>query len=259
MIALIDADSIIYILAWHHKDTESIAQSLVLEDCDKMVEGILSACSAKQYIGSFSSPQNFRHRLYKYASYKGTRKEKDEWVKRWEAPIKKHLCDKWGFFIPFDLEADDVISGAWHMLGGVDCVVCSPDKDLMQIPGPHYDYKKTEVINITHEEAGLYLAKQMLMGDSSDNVKGLPGIGEVKAKALLKEPSIISKIRELYHVQFGEHYGPIIHLETVIALQLLCPTHPLWQDYKTFIEGLVSMHLRTTAITEEESIFNEES
>jgi len=258
MTALIDADSIVYIVAWHHKElADEFSEQLVRNSCDQIVQNILSACNATRYLGSFSSSPNFRHEHYKFAPYKGTRKEKAEWVIRWEGVIKRHLCTKWKFFIPIGIEADDVLSGAWHLINGEsECVVCSPDKDLIQIPGYYYDYHKAEGMRlISEQEASGHLCKQMLTGDVTDNIKGIPGIGDVKADSMLsgKEDGI-QCVKTAYYKHFGEYYGDIIYRETVIALQLLCPTHPLWEEYKQFIEGIVKIHVHPVVIEVEQSI-----
>jgi len=265
MIALIDADSIVYMIAWHNKDVTDIAGvSQVKTACDEMITSILSASRATKYLGSFSSPVNFRHRLYKFAPYKGTRKEKDSWMVRWEPIIKAHLCEKWGFFIPLDIEADDVMSGVWHLLQPNDqIVICSPDKDLTQIPGLHYDYKKLgEIRSMSDFQSGHMLCTQMLTGDTTDNIKGIPGLGDVKVKALLSSASttdeLMHRVKEQYYKHFGEYYGNIIYLENVIALQLLGPTHPLWNEYEGFIKGLVAMHMRDVPLSEGNSVFSSE-
>jgi 5'-3' exonuclease len=52
-----------------------------------------------------------------------------------------------------------------------------------------YGYLQDEIIYITKEQADIYFYSQMLIGDGSDNIKGIEGIGVVKAKKVLESSS----------------------------------------------------------------------
>ena len=231
-LALIDADSIVYIVAWHHKDSDEF---FVAQAVDSIVNEILKKTEATHYLGSFTADTYFRYEVYKYADYKGHRGEKPEWVGKWEVFIKNHLMTHWGFVMPVNCEADDVLSGYPHVMKEeMEVVYCSPDKDLRQLPGIHFDYKKMDsVLEVVTKESAMYnLCMQLLMGDSTDNIKGIPGMGEVKAKKLLSEcidhMDMYSKVIEQYLKSFGDYYGPIIFEETSQTVTLLNPNHPQW-------------------------------
>jgi 5'-3' exonuclease len=81
-------------------------------------------------------------------------------------------------------------------------VICSIDKDLLQIPGRHYNFVKKEhkVVDLDQGLKHLYL--QSLIGDRSDNIIGVAGIGPVKAEQALAEllpEEWYDKCRELYN------------------------------------------------------------
>jgi len=243
MTALIDADSMIYIIAWNHKDSSSKVD--VENTCDDFVRCILGLTQSDTYIGVFSPKECFRHRDYKYNNYKGQRPDKPEWYTKWEQVIKDYLCNRWGFFVAQDLEADDIVSALAD--GGCfsDCVICSPDKDLRQVPGLHFDYKKQDlgIVSVSYDEACDNLWLQMLTGDDSDNVNGVPGLGPVKAKALLNSIELPglqtpSTVKAAYVKYFGTHYGPIIFYETMRTLQLMSPNHEYWNLYAEYIHSL---------------------
>lgn len=84
------------------------------------------------------------------------------------------------------LEADDLIGilGTHPKLEG-RCIIVSVDKDLKQIPGEHYNPVKDIFSEVSPEDAQYLLHLQWLMGDSTDNIPGLPGIGPKKAEKLL--------------------------------------------------------------------------
>lgn len=236
-IALIDGDAIIYILAWQFKDQEAHGDSYdqMLGAVDQIVIGILQACSTGSYIGALGHPEQpcFRYSLAKYKPYKGTRKEKDDYVKMWEPIVRQRLLDEWKFISIAGLEADDIVAIAADecINSKEEYVICSPDKDLWQIPGYHYDYRKLDFADINLEQAEYFFAYQLLVGDTTDNIAGLPGVGDKKAKEKLAEVDLSSEfyeqhVRNMYTKYFGDHYGNVIFEENKIVLGLVTRNHP---------------------------------
>lgn len=245
MTVLIDADSLVYVIGWNYR--EGGTDDEVKRSCDAMLRDIVTLSQADDYIGVFSDNKCFRHNLYKYAPYKGNRGEKPDWVQRWEPVIKQYFKGKHGFIMIESLEADDVVAGVGAIMrsGLHDCIICSPDKDLKTVPGLLYAPKKQaeggetlegQILRITPEEADFNFWLQMLTGDSSDNVAGVPGLGEVKGKKLLNDcldPMMYaSTVQGAYVKYFGAYYGRIIFEETLHTLQLMQPTHKLWEEYR---------------------------
>ncbi len=251
MTGLIDADGLVYVIAWNHREHDDVVE--VKNTCDDFIRTILATVQATSYIGSFSSKENFRHRGYLYAPYKGLRPEKPEWFTRWEPVIKDHYCDRWGFLVPEDLEADDIIAAAAEVFRSESrpCVVCSPDKDLRQISGYHFDYKKQEfgIVRVEADEAVLNMARQLLTGDTSDNIKGVTGMGPVKADKFLKtienpEIMLYHAIKGQYRKAFGEKYGEEIYQQTFNSIQLMCSAHVYWPQYQEKIHQAIQNHLK---------------
>ncbi len=80
------------------------------------------------------------------------------------------------------LEADDILG----LLAAPDRVMVTIDKDLRTVPGWHYNPDKEDFpVKVTACEAKRFLAKQWLMGDSTDNIRGCPAIGPKKADTFL--------------------------------------------------------------------------
>ena len=108
---------------------------------------------------------SFRKQLSK--TYKSNRKKnKYVWMLREHYRHNDARCSD-------RLEADDLIAIKAKELGDGNFIIVSPDKDLKQIGG--------------------YFWSQMLIGDSSDNIKGVKGIGVKKADKILestKSPKI---------------------------------------------------------------------
>jgi len=80
-------------------------------------------------------------------------------------------------------------------------------KDMVELYTFYWDYKGIEVVD--NKTANEMLTYQLLIGDSGDNIKGVPRIGKVKADKLLKGKSIIGQLRaivEEYKNHFGNNY-----------------------------------------------------
>jgi 5'-3' exonuclease len=78
-----------------------------------------------------------------------------------------------------------------------DTIICSIDKDLLQIPGRHFNFVKGTSQEVSELEGLRHFYKQLLIGDTSDNVFCVRGIGPVKAGKLLdhiNDPSLMYEI-----------------------------------------------------------------
>lgn len=239
--ALIDGDSIAYILAWVNRELEAdiVEGNQIVEGAvDQLLIGIFQATDATHYMGAIGHADSkcFRYSIAKHKPYKGTRKtEQEDWVKRWKPVIMKHLRETWHFTSHPDLEADDLVClAAETFKGGVDVpcpfVVCSPDKDLRQIPGVHYDYKKMDFADVSSVQADRNFWTQMLTGDDSDNIAGVPGLGPKKAdeklnKADQEQVFYEQVVRAEYFRYFDDYYGQVIYDATFNILSLVTTRH----------------------------------
>jgi 5'-3' exonuclease len=236
MVSLIDADSIVYIIAWNHKEGSSDTE--VCASVDSVVTMILHTTLATEYIGVLSGDHNFRHDVYKYDVYKGQRPPKPEWHQQFEKVIKDRLISRWKFYVADQIEADDAICAHAEECEkrGHSYTICSPDKDLRQIHGKHFDYKKNELIDVTPDKAFYNLCIQLLSGDRTDNITGIPGLGEVKSKLILDKAetsfSYLTDVKAQYIKAFGPYYGPEIYDQTLKCVRLLNSKHPLIEQYK---------------------------
>lgn len=123
-----------------------------------------------------SGSNNFRYEIGKTKPYKGNRATM---VKpRFLPAVREHLVNEYKALVVDGFEADDAIATDMVKNGAIHCGV---DKDILQVPGSHYNYVKKEWIHVNEGDAILTLYRQILMGDASDNVPGLPRVGEKKA------------------------------------------------------------------------------
>ena len=199
MLALLDGDIILYRNAWaSNNDPLGIA----IARTDEMIDLILHDTQAKTFDIYLSDDytNNFRYQID--PNYKANRKDVARPV--WYKEIKDHLFDKWNAQLSLGMEADDSlgIQQTAHT-HDEDSVICSIDKDLMQIWGAHYNFVKKEWKQVGYVEGTRQLYLQLLIGDTSDNVKGVDRIGPVKAGKLLNhltnEYEMFEVVRGLYN------------------------------------------------------------
>lgn len=127
----------------------------------------------------FSDSNNFRKSLY--PDYKGHRNRKKPCG--YKRVINK-LKEEYHVVVMPTLEADDAIG--IYATREPGHIICSPDKDMRQIPGDLYDLSDG-VVTITPEEGRRWHLIQTMAGDQTDGYAGIPGIGVKRAAALLDE------------------------------------------------------------------------
>lgn len=158
-----------------------------------------------KYIGvSFDLPKpTFRH--LKYSEYKGNRKKAPIEFKS-QVPILKEILEKMGINIyeKEGYEADDVLATVAKRAeeNGLEPIIVSGDRDLLQIASEKIKIKipktkagKTEIEDYfakdVLEKYGVtsteFIEVKALMGDASDNVPGVPSIGEKTAIKIISE------------------------------------------------------------------------
>jgi hypothetical protein len=181
MRALIDADSLVYAIGFSSEDIE---EPLAKWRMNEAVDTILSDVGADCYFGWLTGKGNFRNNIAKTAPYKGTRVAPKP--AHYQA-LREHLQVKYGFMMTQDIEADDAVAIACYAIPEDEMIMVHIDKDLNQLRGWHYNYRKKEKYHVTELEGLHSFYIQMLTGDRIDNIIGLKGIGPVKAKRILEE------------------------------------------------------------------------
>ena len=176
-----------------------------------MLEKILEDTKPKYALVAFDKgKETFRHKSYE--AYKGTRdKTPTELVEQFG--YVRELIESYGIKYEehFDYEADDII-GSYAKIAekaGLEVIIVSGDKDLTQLTSDNItvyytkrgvteiDYYTPEFIN---EKYGLtpqqIIDMKGLMGDKSDNIPGIPGVGEKTAIKLLTEYETVENVLE---------------------------------------------------------------
>ena len=211
-LVIIDADSIIYIIGYELENM--FLEPMGAMKLDDFIKNILITTGAKEYLGFFGgdSGRNFRKDVAVTKEYKGNRaKEKPEWFDFWAPVLKDRMRDYWGFQSCENIEADDACCVAANLYRGkyAKVIVASPDKDLYQIPDmDFYDYGKRYSVFCNADTSKQLLVKQLILGDSTDAIPGLPGAGKVVAEkfvleAVKKPEDLILQVEEFYTYWFA--------------------------------------------------------
>ncbi len=143
----------------------------------------------------------FRHGIFE--AYKGTRSPMQEEL-RMQIPLIRGMLEDAGIpiFSQAGLEADDILGTLAKQRGaqGDEVFVLSGDRDLLQLVDEHITLlipktkKGGTEVEVYHEAEVLekygvgptgFLHMKALMGDTSDNIPGVPGIGEKTASRLI--------------------------------------------------------------------------
>ncbi len=152
----------------------------------------------------------FRHKMFD--EYKGTRKPMADELRQ-QVPVMKDMLRSMGVTIVElpGFEADDLL-GTIACMGeakGMEVSVVSGDRDLLQLATDHVQIRipktkktGTEIENYYAKdvkERYLVMPKEFidvkaLMGDASDNIPGVPGIGEKTASALIEQYKSIEEV-----------------------------------------------------------------
>lgn len=174
MIALVDGDIVAFRCA---AACENEGLEIALIRTYDMMQNILDETGADSYKCFLSGENNFRYIVN--PEYKQHRKDKVDPIYR--QACKDFLVSDWNAVVVDGYEADDALA----MEQTASTIICSIDKDLLQIPGKHYNFVKKEFSEVSEIEGLRNFYKQMLIGDSADNIFGVKGIGKVKAANLI--------------------------------------------------------------------------
>lgn len=219
MTPLVDGDVLLHEIGWSCEFKDKDSDDTILFDFDRaadmLEEKLRIICedvgateppilflSDNEFIAKKQGREfvpGFRYSVAKTKPYKGTRKN----------PKPFHFYNLIVYMMAFHKtmvalngdEADDLICQVQYR-SKADTVVCSRDKDLRICPGYHYSWEcgKQASIDLTKtdglgwlDDSGdkfigygkAFFYYQMLVGDSADNIPGLPQYGHAKALKLL--------------------------------------------------------------------------
>lgn len=164
--ALIDGDIVAYRCA---ASSENEDVGIAVARVNDLMDRILHETGSDDYVVFLTGSNNFR---YQYnPEYKANRTDKPKPIHL--QAVREHLVVNWKASVEDTQEADDAL-GIYQM-ANKETIICSIDKDLLMIPGEHYDFVK----GIRREQFTIpairHFYYQLIMGDRTDNIFGFDG------------------------------------------------------------------------------------
>lgn len=201
----------------------------------RIVEEVVENNFADDYVMAVKGDGNFRSDLFhEYKLNRANSKYHSELAKF--IPTLRNLLINLEMAIPaHNREADDLVR-IWAeeaRSNGEEFTICSIDKDLQCIAGRHYlmhpKYKTVSerILHVSEQDAMEFYYAQLISGDPTDNIKGVPGLGPKKAKARIKgkeENDMQYEVVNAYFEAFGEEdwleqlvvNGRLIHIQKTV-------------------------------------------
>jgi len=174
-----------------------------------MINKIINEEKPEYIMIAFDKGKTFRHD--KYESYKDGRSETPQELKD-QFPVAKQICEAMGihYFEIDNYEADDIIGTFAKEVNKnpeFTATIISSDKDLLQLITDEVDVKLLKQTGFIRMDKNLFketygvdpigmIDLKALMGDSSDNIPGVKGIGEKTAISLLSKFGTLDNLYE---------------------------------------------------------------
>lgn len=198
----------------------------------------------------------FRHKMYD--AYKGTRKPMAEELRQ-QVPLMKEMLTAMGVTIveKEGYEADDLLGTIAKQSEeqGLEVSIVSGDRDLLQLASDHIkiripktkrtgteieDYLAKDVVEKYQVTPLQFIDVKALMGDSADNIPGVPGIGEKTATALIVSYGSIENAHD--HLEeikpnrakqnLSEHYDMAQMSKELATIEIHAPIEYSLEDAK---------------------------
>lgn len=182
MIILIDGDLISYRCA---ASSENDPVEVALSRCDSEIKRILYELNSEDYALYIKGENNFRYGIY--PEYKANRLGQP--APKHLEPCREFMVRQWGAEVVNGMEVDDKL-GIEQTRYGIESCIASFDKDLLQVPGHHYNFKHRVKSFVSPFDGLRTFYKQLIAGDGADNIPGYDG------KVRNSVPKFIQKLHE---------------------------------------------------------------
>lgn len=189
---------------------------------DMRIANIMAVTKSDERTLYLTEGRTFRYDIAKRKPYKGTRKTTRPFH---FDNLTVYMRDVLGATIVTGIEADDALA-IEHLSNPDTTIICSRDKDLRQIAGNLYSWElgsqasfgperitKEGFLSLNDNKKKLsgtgtaFFLAQVLMGDPTDNIPGLPNYGPVGTYEVLKgktsEEQLAAVVRA-YQEEYGE-------------------------------------------------------
>jgi 5'-3' exonuclease len=207
----------------------------------RMLDVIMEETFASDYCMAVKGEGNYRDEIF--SEYK---KHRANGQPNLFVPFVRQMAVDEGLAIAADgREADDLLR-IWAnecKAHNIDYVICSIDKDLLMIPGKHYNIRSKETIEVSELDAKRNFYEQVLKGDATDNIPGIWKMGPVKAKKALAhcttDEEFQTAVVEEYIKANGDEWA-----EYLLANAKLINIQNTYDDYFCFDNWPIAQEIR---------------
>jgi 5'-3' exonuclease len=193
-IPLLDCDSFIWAACCAAKEdepVENVKHTLKLK-MQSIIDKFDRGLSYHAYLTS-TDKSNFRYALAKIKPYKGNRTQpKPQYFEE----AREYLVKYWNAEVIYGMEADDAIGIVQYSDKSRNTCIVSIDKDMLTVPGFYLNWRTGAYGYTSLLEADRNFWKQMITGDTTDNIQGVQKWGKVKADKLLAECATSEEMRQ---------------------------------------------------------------
>ena len=215
MKVLVDTDVLLYISCWNKNDLVQAIDHW--EDLVKNIaDEIAHQCTYEEppvieMMFALKGENNFRKLIAD--DYKQTSSRAESKKNKYLDGLYDHIREHWNPTIADGWEADDQLRAWTVQYAEEDWIIVSVDKDLRMIPGKFFNPRTFQLTEVKEDEAIRNLYTQLLTGDGVDNIKGIKGIGPVKAKKILDEQGVtMQTVHNAWSDAYGDEWLPKFQL-----------------------------------------------
>lgn len=180
---LVDSDYLVYRVGFAVKDDEPVeyALSTVRSSIHNIWDRFPNSRNKGQLF--LTGKGNFRDAVATVQVYKGNRDPASK--PKYYDDIREYMINHHGAEVVQGMEAEDRVGILQYGCKDRSTVIVGVDKDLLCIPGWHYNPVKDTFCYVTLAEANTNFWKQVLTGDRVDNILGIPGMGPKTANKVI--------------------------------------------------------------------------
>ena len=181
LIPLIDSDILVYRCGFAAKgEPLNYVLHTVKQSIENIYQAFNEAPEAKVYL---TGKGNYRDKVAVTKPYKGNRDPNNK--PDYYDEIRQYLIDQHQAQVIDRMEADDALGIHQWKNKDKSTVIVSIDKDLRCIPGWHYNFVKQELEYVPLAQANKNFWTQVLTGDATDNIQGIPKCGAKTAAKII--------------------------------------------------------------------------
>lgn len=195
-----------------------LPESAAISIAKRNLEFILTELKVSEYEAYLTGEGNYREKIAVSKPYKGNRTA-DKPVHY--AAVKEWYMSSANAVLISGKEADDMMG--IRATTDIHNIICTIDKDLNQVPGLHFDWNLMKKYRVNKPDADRFFITQLITGDNTDNIPGLPRAGEKFALELREssknnnveffDQTLAAYFKKGYNTEYIEEQGRLLWIQ----------------------------------------------